>query len=175
MSQQGTYPIGVRTLTGSDTLTGVVTGTTADVPLSAVKTYIGGSALASALTTASIMVANAANFTVPLFVPGTLQLVAPVKTSVLAGGITPVILKDVGGVLKTAGQMMPTNQDGTGHTNYISPDQIAGTVNYSTGVITLQTTLFTATILQWNGSSFPASTLSVAFVAGPYNYTLVTA
>lgn len=175
MAQQGTYPIGVRVLANSDTLTGVVTGTTADVPLSALKTYIGGTALISALTSASIMVANAANFTVPLFVPGTLQLIAPIKTSNLGEGINPVLLKDVGGVIKTAGQMLSGIQDGTGHTNYVPAEQIAGTVNYSTGVITLQTTLFAATIIQWNGSSWPAGTISVAFVAGPYNYSLVTA
>ena len=36
--QQGSYPIGSRTLVGSDTVTGVVTGTTADIPLSMIAT-----------------------------------------------------------------------------------------------------------------------------------------
>ena len=40
MSKQGTYPIGVRTLTGTDTATGVVTGATADIPLSTLATYV---------------------------------------------------------------------------------------------------------------------------------------
>jgi len=41
MGQQGTYPIGGRTLASSDTLTGVVTGATADVPLSTLAAFIG--------------------------------------------------------------------------------------------------------------------------------------
>lgn len=36
MAQQGNYPIGSRTLALTDTATGVVTGSTADIPLSAV-------------------------------------------------------------------------------------------------------------------------------------------
>lgn len=40
MGQQGTYPIGARTLVDTDTLTGVVTGTTADVPLATLSTYM---------------------------------------------------------------------------------------------------------------------------------------
>lgn len=37
MAQQGTYPLGLRTLADTDTLTGVVTGTTADVPVGALR------------------------------------------------------------------------------------------------------------------------------------------
>jgi hypothetical protein len=40
MAQQGKYPIGSRVLAALDTLTGVVTGATADVPLSALMTFI---------------------------------------------------------------------------------------------------------------------------------------
>lgn len=36
MAQQGSYPIGSRTLALTDTATGVVTGSTADIPLSAI-------------------------------------------------------------------------------------------------------------------------------------------
>ena len=39
MSAQGTYPIGSRTLSASDTVTGVVTGATADVPLSMLANF----------------------------------------------------------------------------------------------------------------------------------------
>lgn len=88
MAQQGTYPIGVRTLANNDTLTGVVTGTTADVPLSAVKTFIGTS-LAPAFTKGSFTISNASNFTIPLFVPGTLQLIVPIKTSIPSEGVDP--------------------------------------------------------------------------------------
>ncbi|KVH29601.1 hypothetical protein [Burkholderia cepacia] len=38
--KQGSYPIGSRTLQPNDTLTGVVTGATADVPMSAVLQYL---------------------------------------------------------------------------------------------------------------------------------------
>jgi hypothetical protein len=44
MGQQGSYPIGARVLAAIDTLTGVVTGKTADVPLSALFAYVCGGA-----------------------------------------------------------------------------------------------------------------------------------
>lgn len=40
MAAQGSYPIGSRTLAGTDTLTGVVTGNTADVPLATLVSYV---------------------------------------------------------------------------------------------------------------------------------------
>lgn len=43
MAQQGTYPLGTRTLASGDTLTGVVTGATADVSLAALADYLDGS------------------------------------------------------------------------------------------------------------------------------------
>lgn len=42
MAQQGSYPLNGRTPTGTDTVTGVVTGQTADIPLSVLATYILG-------------------------------------------------------------------------------------------------------------------------------------
>jgi len=44
MAQQGKYPIGSRTLAGTDTLTGVVAGATADLPVSQLTTFIAGPA-----------------------------------------------------------------------------------------------------------------------------------
>lgn len=38
--QQGNYPIGSRVLAGTDTVTGVVTGATADIPISAIAAYV---------------------------------------------------------------------------------------------------------------------------------------
>lgn len=49
MAKQGSYPMGVRTLATGDTLTGVVTGATADVPIETMKAYTDGAA-AAALT-----------------------------------------------------------------------------------------------------------------------------
>jgi len=40
MAVQGSYPLEGRTLAGTDTLTGVVTGQTADVPLAVLATFI---------------------------------------------------------------------------------------------------------------------------------------
>lgn len=41
MAEQGSYPLNGRSLAGTDTLTGVVTGATADVPLSILAAFIG--------------------------------------------------------------------------------------------------------------------------------------
>jgi hypothetical protein len=40
MAEQGSYPLNGRTLSGTDTLTGVVTGQTADVPLSVLGAFL---------------------------------------------------------------------------------------------------------------------------------------
>jgi len=40
MAEQGSYPLNGRSLQGTDTLTGVVTGATADVPLSLLSSFI---------------------------------------------------------------------------------------------------------------------------------------
>jgi hypothetical protein len=40
MANQGQYPIGNRMLAGTDTLTGVVTGATADIPLAMLLAYV---------------------------------------------------------------------------------------------------------------------------------------
>jgi len=42
MAEQGSYPLNGRTLAPTDTCTGVVTGQTADIPLSALSTFILG-------------------------------------------------------------------------------------------------------------------------------------
>lgn len=51
MAQQGSYPIGSRVLADADTLTGVVTGQTADVPLSQVPGYVAQKPMALAQVT----------------------------------------------------------------------------------------------------------------------------
>jgi hypothetical protein len=40
MAEQGSYPLNGRTLQGTDTVTGVVTNQTADIPLSILATFI---------------------------------------------------------------------------------------------------------------------------------------
>lgn len=39
MPQQGQYPLNGRTLSGGDTVTGVVTGSTADIPLAVIYSF----------------------------------------------------------------------------------------------------------------------------------------
>lgn len=52
MSQQGQYPIGSRTLTPTDTATGVVTGSTADIPISAILALAWSSVTTTQVNTA---------------------------------------------------------------------------------------------------------------------------
>lgn len=47
MAEQGSYPLNGRTLAGTDNCTGVVTGATADIPLSVLAAFILSSAGAS--------------------------------------------------------------------------------------------------------------------------------
>jgi hypothetical protein len=42
MAMQGQYPLGSRTVQGTDTVTGVVTGTTADITLAVLAAFING-------------------------------------------------------------------------------------------------------------------------------------
>jgi hypothetical protein len=53
MAEQGSYPLNGRSVAGSDTVTGVVTGQTADIPLSVLAAFVegGGSTLGSGTTT----------------------------------------------------------------------------------------------------------------------------
>lgn len=50
MAQQGQYPLNGRTLQGSDNCTGVVTGQTADIPLSVLAAFILGTGGASPMS-----------------------------------------------------------------------------------------------------------------------------
>ena len=43
MAEQGSYPLNGRTLAGTDTVTGVVSGQTADIPLAVLAAFILGS------------------------------------------------------------------------------------------------------------------------------------
>jgi hypothetical protein len=42
MAEQGSYPLNGRSLAGTDTVTGVVTGQTADIPLNVLSVFITG-------------------------------------------------------------------------------------------------------------------------------------
>jgi hypothetical protein len=44
MAEQGSYPLNGRTLASTDTVTGVVTGQTADIPLSVLAAFINAAA-----------------------------------------------------------------------------------------------------------------------------------
>lgn len=50
MAEQGSYPLNGRTLAPTDTVTGVVTGQTADIPLSVLAAFSGGGFPASGPT-----------------------------------------------------------------------------------------------------------------------------
>lgn len=50
MAEQGSYPLNGRTLAPTDTCTGVVTGQTADIPLSALALFIGSNVPANGPT-----------------------------------------------------------------------------------------------------------------------------
>jgi hypothetical protein len=50
MAEQGSYPLNGRTLQNVDTLTGVVTGQTADIPLSVLQSFINNGGPASGPT-----------------------------------------------------------------------------------------------------------------------------
>lgn len=52
MAEQGSYPLNGRTLQTTDTVTGVVTGQTADIPLSVLAAFIPSGAPAFGPTTA---------------------------------------------------------------------------------------------------------------------------
>jgi hypothetical protein len=129
-------------------------------------------AQASALNRIPMTVPNANNFTIPAFKPGSLVLETCLRTTNTSEGVFNIILKDNGvGVMVSAGQMLEPNY-GTGLTNYITPGQSCGTCNPSTGVISLNTSYFTGGFQQWNGSAFIPSTITVAFIQGPYAYTI---
>lgn len=48
MAEQGSYPLNGRTLSGTDTVTGVCQGQTADIPLSVLSSFFGLSVPAGA-------------------------------------------------------------------------------------------------------------------------------
>jgi hypothetical protein len=57
MAEQGSYPLNGRTVAGTDTVTGVVAGQTADIPLSVLAAYVlsgGGESQLSGTTAARL-------------------------------------------------------------------------------------------------------------------------
>ncbi len=131
---------------------------------------------ATPLNRVPVTVSNAASFTIPPWVPGTLQL----ETCLL--DITEnvpfnILLKDSGSNMVTAGQMLPPGPGPVIPTDYIIPNQVVGTCNPATGAITLQTSSFTGNFSQWlsSGSSFNPASDPVRFINGPYAYTLLPA
>lgn len=92
MAEQGSYPLNGRTLQGSDTVTGVVTGATADIPLSILAAFVasGGSNTLSGTTTFRLTIVPA--FIGQPFFDTTLGFV------VWAKQISPAIWVDAAGV-----------------------------------------------------------------------------
>lgn len=91
MAEQGSYPLNGRTLAGTDTVTGVVTGQTADIPLSVLAAFIAlaGSALTSGPTASR---PNPPSFVGQPYFDTTLGFM------VWASSILPIIWVDAAGV-----------------------------------------------------------------------------
>lgn len=152
--QQGNYPIGNRVLAPTDTVTGVVTGTTADIPLSALATYV-----ASSLTTVDIT-------------GGTISGVA-ISASTISGstGSFTSISGNGNGITGTATGL---NIGGNAATATISLDIAGGAANRIPYQNAPSTTTFidapvsANTVLGWNGTTFlwtPAGSGTVTNVA----------
>jgi hypothetical protein len=88
MAEQGSYPLNGRTLAGTDTVTGVVTGQTADIPLSVLATFVQAGSPQSGPTTSR---------PVPVFV-GQPFFDTTLGYMVWCSQITPSIWADAAGV-----------------------------------------------------------------------------
>lgn len=134
---------------------------------------------ATPLTRVPITVSNAASFTIPHWVPGTLQMETALLDVSQNLPYNILVVESESNLLVTAGQWLtPTNYPGPPiEVDYILPGQVVGTCNPATGAISMQTTAFTGNFLQWasTGSSFNTNSESVRFINGPYAYTLLPA
>lgn len=133
--QQGNYPIGSRVLAGTDTLTGVVTGATADVPLNALVNFILGSGTLGTVT--SVSFTNVNGFT------GTVT--NPATTPTLSVGTS------VSGILKGNGTGVLAATAGT--------DYSAGTSGLATGIV--KSTTGTGALAIATGADLPVMTATV--------------
>lgn len=88
MAEQGSYPLNGRTLSPTDILTGVVTGQTADVPLSILAAFIAAGGPSSGPTT---------NRPVPSFI-GQTYFDTTLGYPVWASQILPSIWVDAAGI-----------------------------------------------------------------------------
>lgn len=88
MADQGSYPLNGRTLASTDTVTGVVTGQTADIPLAVLGAFIGSNAPLYGPT---------ANRPIPGFI-GTQYFDTTLGFMVWAAQISPAIWVDAAGV-----------------------------------------------------------------------------
>lgn len=88
MAVQGSYPLNGRSVAGTDTCTGVVTGQTADIPLSVIAAFVLANSPASGTT---------ANRPIPSFV-GQPYLDTTLGIMIWALQISPSIWIDAAGV-----------------------------------------------------------------------------
>lgn len=135
--QQGNYPIGDRVLAPTDTVTGVVTGTTADIPLSALGAYIStllstvgitGGTIANVTITNSPISGSFGSFTT---ISGAGTGLTGTAAGLNIGGTAASAINVTGGA---ANQILV--QTGVGVTGIITAPITAGTV------------------LGWNGTTF---------------------
>lgn len=140
--QQGNYPIGNRVLAPTDTVTGVVTSTTADIPLSALGAFFAGGA--GGFGTMAMQNANAVNITGGSITgttigsgtpaPGTFTTLTGIGTGLSGTGpsFTAGAATNIAG---GAANRIPV-QSGAASTTFITAPTTAGTV------------------LNWNGTTF---------------------
>lgn len=88
MAEQGSYPLNGRTLQNTDTVTGVVTGQTADIPLQVLAAFVGLGGTPSGPTTSR---------PVPTFI-GQMYFDTTLGFSVWAKQLSPAIWVDAAGV-----------------------------------------------------------------------------
>jgi len=92
MAEQGSYPLNGRVPQGTDTCTGVVTGQTADIPLSVLATYILG-----AVGVTQLSGSTASRPAPPIFV-GQPYFDTTLGIPIYASQILPTIWVDAAGV-----------------------------------------------------------------------------
>lgn len=158
MAQQGSYPIGTRVLVATDTVTGVVTSLTADIPLNALATfvqnYIGtntpltvpqggtGATTLSGYLFGNGTLAITASTTIPstaITGLGTMALQPASAVAITGGTIT--------GVTISGGSVTATNIAG-GATSQILVQSAAGATTF------IAAPTIADTVLTWNGSVF---------------------
>jgi len=92
MAEQGSYPLNGRTLQGTDTCTGVVSGNTADIPLATLSAYVLGAGGSSNVSGPTVNRPSPPGFVGQFYFDTTLGF------SIWAKQISPAVWVDAAGV-----------------------------------------------------------------------------